>query len=140
MSISEMYWKAILYGCLVTVGAGFVFSILALPVELGVIDLMTDAPLPLDEFAEMERRIGMMSSFAGILVSFGLGGYIASKIAKSNKHLHAFLVVSLVLVAFWLTPTELAFIEIARNSVIAVLAALIGCRIAIRARLGNESS
>ncbi len=143
MSVRDLSWRALLYGCLFVIISWSAFLILAIPIEMAATDLILKPPWTNDEFmAEymaMDRWLTLIISLAGTLVSFGLGGFFAAKIAKSKQHLHSFLVAFIIILASWIVTSGPNLFEFARFSVIAVLSGLLGGRMAIRAKLKKDT-
>ena len=153
MSIRDVSWKAVLVGCLVIVVSWPIFLFLAAPIEMIVSNLVLGEPwtdlenLSIDKYLAEQlalfRWSTLIITLAGVIISYGLGGYFAARIAKTHHQLHALLVVFVVVLAFSVyafAVSEPNLFQIARTSVIGVLAALLGSRMAIRAKVARVTN
>ena len=151
MIVENLSIKAIVIGCLVTFFSYQILSFAAFWLDLVLEGSMWTAPLaPLPEQGTdtgwIEREGSRVVVLLPKIISFGLGGFVTAKAVKSREQLHAVaIVVALTLIHLvqlalshgW-SIGGLRFISFL--AVLGIPCALIGARIAARARVSSAAA
>jgi hypothetical protein len=146
MSFRNLSWKALLLGTIALVSSWlFLQALLGLAGFLFLDLILGWPPFDADAFDQFVREYNywgrfavLASGFAGTILAFALGGYIAARISSSQFLLHALVVVLLCITVFAIAWPVRDLFMFAQNSIVAVLAGIIGGRFAIRRKSASS--
>ena len=133
--------KAIVFGILVVVLVGLLFSIAALPYETFLIGQFGVEGHSLGEVLDLMYWPAMAFIWAGIFVAFCLGSYVATRFSQSQHRSEWIAMVAILLAVVWgidLAAANSNVVGPMIYSVIAVLAAILGKKLSGRGKVTSS--
>ena len=120
--------RAVLVATVVILAVGFVFSAIQPVYEWKVLGVMSSAPVSPERAAELLFWPALVFILVSTVITFGVGGYLAGRLAGGQPSKHALLAASIPLLLTWsvvLAEPNPALLNIGFVTIVGVAAAIV---------------
>ena len=134
--------KAVLLGALTVVIVGLVFSAVSPPFEMFFAHLLIEDGDSLNTVIDKMYWPATVFIWVGIFAAFGLGSFVAERFSRSGHALDAAVVLTCLLIVVWairLYSGVENLLGVAQYSIVAILATVVGVKLARRRQITSES-